>query len=178
MRSVQQTRCRVQWKTTVNQQQSFRFHKRQRSCSLSDSILNVQEELCTLALVLLCLFWENTDNVEVILFSVNVVFNQTAVIRLEERLFLRSLAAKFCLLFCNTWVLCVLNRDWPKFWWLADDTGLWREFSAFLCIPYMLLLICGCYSIIAHCRWFVLLKDRSSGSVQECFVCDSGHGNC
>jgi hypothetical protein len=86
VRSVQQTRCRVRWKTTVNQQQSFGFHKRQGSSSLSDSILNVQEELCTLASVLLYLFSENTDNVEINLFSVNVVFNQTAVIRLEERL--------------------------------------------------------------------------------------------
>ena len=86
MRSVQQSRCRVQWKTTVNQRQSFRFHKRQESSLLSDRILNVEEELCTLALVLLCLFSENTDKVEIILFSVNVVFNQTAVIRLEERM--------------------------------------------------------------------------------------------
>jgi len=76
----------VQWKTTVNQQQSFRLHKRQGSSSLSDSILNVQEELCTLALVLLCLFSENTDKVEIMLFSVNVVFNHTALVRVEERL--------------------------------------------------------------------------------------------
>jgi len=102
VRLVQQTSCSVQWKTTVNQQQSFRFHKRQGNSSLSDSILNVQEELCTLALVLLYLFSKNTDNVEIILFSVNVVFNQTSVVRLEERLFLRSVVAKFCLLFCNS----------------------------------------------------------------------------
>jgi len=75
-----------QWKTTVYQQQSFRFHKRQGNSTLSGNILNVQGELCTLALVLLYLFSENTDNVEIILFSVNVVFNQTAVARLEERL--------------------------------------------------------------------------------------------
>jgi hypothetical protein len=42
----------VQWKTTVNQQQSVRFHKRHGSSLLSDSILAVQEELCTLALIL------------------------------------------------------------------------------------------------------------------------------
>jgi hypothetical protein len=68
-----------------NEQHSFRFHKRQGSSLLSDSILNVQE-LCTLALVLLCLFSENTDNVKIMLFSVNVVFNHTALIRVEERL--------------------------------------------------------------------------------------------
>jgi len=43
----------------------------------------------------------------------------------------------------------------------------------------MLLLISGCNSVIAHCRCFVPQKERSSWKcVQECFDCDSGHGNC